>query len=99
MGAGVVDFLQPDCTGPGGVSEFLTMSLLARKYGVPVIPHVGDIGQIHQHPVMFNHIALGHQKIFLEHISHLNHYFAAPARLSARRYHTPQEPGSSSDLL
>jgi L-fuconate dehydratase len=97
--AGVAGFLQPDCTRLGGVSEFLTVSLLARKYGVPVVPHVGDMGQIHQHLVLFNHIALDNPEIFLEHIPHLSRYFVTPADLFAGRYRTPQEPGSSSDLL
>ncbi|HYK37822.1 enolase C-terminal domain-like protein [Alloacidobacterium sp.] len=94
-----VSFLQPDCTRLGGVSEFLTVSLLARKYGVPVVPHVGDMGQIHQHLVLFNHIAMGHPEIFLEHIPHLKSHFVNPAEVSGGRYRTPQEPGSSSDLL
>ena len=96
---GCVGFLQPDCTRLGGVSEFLTVSLLARKYGVPVVPHVGDMGQIHQHLVLFNHIAMGNPEVFLEHIPHLNHYFVHPAEVTGGRYRTPQEPGSSSDLL
>lgn len=96
---GCVGFLQPDCTRLGGVSEFLTVSLLARKYGVPVVPHVGDMGQIHQHLVLFNHIALGHPETFLEHIPHLSRHFVHPAEVTGGRYRTPQEPGSSSDLL
>jgi L-fuconate dehydratase len=97
--AGCVGFLQPDCTRLGGVSEFLTVSLLARKYNVPVVPHVGDMGQIHQHLVLVNHIAMGHREIFLEHIPHLNRYFVHPVQLSSGHYRTPQVPGSSSDLL
>ena len=93
-----VSFLQPDCTRLGGVSEFLTVSLLARKYGVPVVPHVGDMGQIHQHLVLFNLIALGHPEVFLEHIPHLSRYFVNPAKVIGGRYQTPHEPGRSSDL-
>jgi L-fuconate dehydratase len=96
--AGCVKFLQPDCTRLGGVSEFLVVSMLARKYGVPVVPHVGDMGQIHQHLVLFNHIAMGHEELFLEHIPHLNHHFVTPAEVTGGRYRTPKEPGSSSDL-
>ncbi len=81
------------------MSEFLTVSLLARKYGVPVVPHVGDMGQIHQHLVLFNYIALGHPETFLEHIPHLSTHFVHPAEVSGGRYRTPQEPGSSSDLI
>ena len=97
--AGGIAFLQPDCTRLGGVSEFLTVSLLARKYNVRVVPHVGDMGQIHQHLVLVNHIAMGHEKIFLEHIPHLRNYFAHPARLTGGHYETPSEAGSSSDLV
>lgn len=97
--ANCVSFLQPDCTRLGGVSEFLTVSLLARKYGVSVVPHVGDMGQIHQHLVLFNHIAIGHPEVFLEHIPHLKNHFVNPAEVVGGRYRTPQEPGSSSDLL
>ena len=70
----------------GGVSEFLTVSVLARKYKVPVVPHVGDMGQIHQHLVLFNHIALGHPETFLEHIPHLDRHFLHAAKLSDGRY-------------
>ena len=94
-----IGFVQPDCTRLGGVSEFLTVSLLARKFDVPVLPHVGDMGQIHQHLVLVNHIAMGHREIFLEYIPHLRKHFVYPVQLTGGRYRTPQEPGSSSDLL
>lgn len=95
---GCAGFIQVDCTRVGGVSEFLTVSLLARKFGVPVVPHVGDMGQIHQHLVLFNHVAIGHPVVFLEHIPHLRQRFVHPARVRNGVYETPQEPGSSSDL-
>lgn len=98
MQAGAAAFIQVDCTRVGGVSEFLTVSLLARKFGLKVVPHVGDMGQIHQHLVVFNHIAFGLEKIFLEYIPHLREHFIHPAIVKSGVYHTPQEPGSSSDL-
>jgi L-fuconate dehydratase len=97
--AGCVGFLQVDCTRVGGVSEFLTVSLMARKFGIPVVPHVGDMGQIHQHLVLFNHIALGHREVFLEYIPHLREYFVHPAKVQGGLYQTPQEPGCSADLV
>ncbi len=97
--AGAVHFVQADCTRVGGVSEFLTVSLLARQFGLAVVPHVGDMGQIHQHLVLFNHIALGHEDIFLEYIPHLRDHFVHPAEVEDGVYRTPQEPGSSCDLL
>jgi L-fuconate dehydratase len=98
MLAGALHFVQVDCTRVAGVSEFLTVSLLARKFGLPVVPHVGDMGQIHQHLVLFNHIALGHDALFLECIPHLQKHFVAPAKIENGVYVTPQLPGSSSDL-
>jgi L-fuconate dehydratase len=97
--ADCVRFLQPDCTRLGGISEFLTVSLLAKKFGVPVIPHVGDMGQIHQHLVLFNRIAIGHPEEFLEYIPHLSSHFVYPVDLRDGRYQTPQEAGSSTDLI
>jgi L-fuconate dehydratase len=99
MQAGAVHFVQADCTRLAGVSEFLTVSLLARKFGLPVVPHIGDMGQIHQHLVLFNHIALGHEVIFLEHIPHLRSHFVQPAQIRHGVYEVPQVPGISCDLI
>jgi L-fuconate dehydratase len=98
MEAQAVHFVQADCTRVAGISEFLTVSFLASKFNLPVVPHVGDMGQIHQHMVVFNHIALGRPVVFLEYIPHLRDYFVHPARVSAGVYRTPQEPGCSCDL-
>jgi L-fuconate dehydratase len=91
-------FMQVDAVRVGGVSEFITVSLLCRKFGVPVVPHVGDMGQLHQHLVLFNHISLGHEALFLEHIPHLQQHFVHPVQVKEGVYRTPQEPGSSCDL-
>lgn len=96
--AGATGFVQVDCVRVAGISEFLTVSLLCRKFDIPVVPHVGDMGQIHQHLVLYNHIALGLPAIFLEYIPHLRQHFLHPARVEGGVYHTPQEPGTSSDF-
>lgn len=98
MEAGAMHYVQADCTRLAGVSEFLAVSLLARELGLPVVPHVGDMGQVHQHLVLFNHIAMAHEAVFLEHIPHLSEHFVHPAQVEGGRYRTPQEPGASSDL-
>jgi L-fuconate dehydratase len=98
MQAEAVQMVQVDCTRVAGISEFLTVSLLARKFGLRVVPHVGDMGQIHQHLVLFNHIAMGHEALFLECIPHLQPHFVNPAQVENGAYVTPQTPGSSSDL-
>jgi L-fuconate dehydratase len=98
MQAGGLHYVQADCTRLAGVSEFLTVSFLARMLDLPVVPHVGDMGQLHQHLVLFNHIALDHQILFLEHIPHLREHFVFPAQVKDGHYGTPQEPGASCDL-
>jgi L-fuconate dehydratase len=98
MQTGAVQIVQVDCTRVAGIPEFLTVSLLARKFGLRVVPHVGDMGQIHQHLVLFNHIAMGHEALFLECIPHLQPHFVNPTRIENGVYVTPQSAGSSSDL-
>ena len=96
--AKALSFIQVDCTRVAGVSEFLTVSFLAKIFDLPVVPHVGDMGQMHQHLVLFNHIGLGLKAEFLEHIPHLRSHFVHPANVKDGVYHTPQEPGASADL-
>jgi L-fuconate dehydratase len=98
MLAGAIRYVQADVVRVAGVSEFIAISLLARKFGLTIMPHVGDMGQIHQHLVLYNHIALGHEALFLEYIPHLRRHFVHPAQVEAGVYRTPQEPGSSTDL-
>jgi L-fuconate dehydratase len=97
--AEAMSFCQVDAVRVGGVSEFITISLMAKKFNVPVLPHVGDMGQIHQHLVLFNHIGMGHEHVFLEHIPHLRSYFLHPAEIKDGYYQVPQETGSSCDLI
>lgn len=91
-------FIQADAVRLAGVSEFLAVSLLTKKFGLPIVPHVGDMGQLHQHLVLFNHIGMGHDALFLEHIPHLREKFVHPVRVEDGVYRTPQEPGSGCDL-
>ena len=95
---GSAGFIQVDAVRVGGISEFITVSLLCRKFNIPVVPHVGDMGQLHQHLVLFNHIAMGHEALFLEHIPHLQQHFVHPVKIEGGVYKTPVEPGSSCDL-
>ncbi len=96
--SGCMSFNQVDAVRVGGVSEFILISLLSKKFNIPVVPHVGDMGQIHQHLVLFNHISVGHPALLLEYIPHLREYFKYPASIIDGKYKVPQEPGMSSDL-
>jgi L-fuconate dehydratase len=92
-------FIQVDAVRVAGISEFLAVSLLSKKFGVPVVPHVGDMGQLHQHLVLFNHIAVGHDVVFLEHIPHLREHFVHPCKVEGGVYQTPHEAGATCDLI
>jgi len=95
---GCLDFCQVDALRVAGVSEFIVVSLMARQFDVPVVPHVGDMGQLHQHLVVFNHVAVGHEVMFLEHIPHLRQHFVTPCRIQDGAYVLPEEPGASCDI-
>lgn len=95
---GGIHFVQADCTRLAGVNEFLVVALMAKKFELPIVPHVGDMGQIHQHLVLFNHVALNHDVHFLEHIPHLREHFVFPAQVRDGLYRLPQEPGASTEM-
>ena len=97
--ADAIAYVQADAVRLAGVSEFLAVSLLAKKFGKPIVPHVGDMGQLHQHLVLFNAIVLGQDPIFLEYIPHLKPHFVHPAQVENGVYKIPQEPGASCTLF
>lgn len=96
--SGCMSFNQVDAVRVGGISEFISISLMSKKFGIPVVPHVGDMGQIHQHMVLYNHIGMDHEALFLEHIPHLQSHFKNPVLIKDGHYQVPQEAGMSADL-
>lgn len=98
LGSGAIDVAQPDIVRLGGLPELLGVALLAAHHGVPVAPHAGDMGQLHQHFAPFFALRLGHGRLPLEHIPHLREWFAEPATLSDGAYRLPTTPGSSTSL-
>lgn len=96
--SGAMSFNQADAVRVGGVAEYIAISILSKKFSIPMVPHVGDMGQIHQHLVLFNHIRIGHENLFLEYIPHLRDHFVHPARVRGGFYQVPQEPGLSAAL-
>lgn len=96
--SGAMSFNQVDAVRVGGISEFITISLMSKKFDIPVVPHVGDMGQIHQHLVLFNQICVDENSLFLEYIPHLRDYYKFPASLKDGYYQVPQEPGASTDF-
>lgn len=44
--AGAIDVCQIDACRLGGVNEVLAVLLMAKKFGIPVIPHSGGVGLV-----------------------------------------------------
>jgi L-fuconate dehydratase len=99
MQAHALHFVQADCCRLAGISEYITVSLLARKHELPLVPHAGDMGQIHQSLVLFDHIALDAPIVFLENIPHLRSHLVHPAQVEEGVYRIPQAPGCACDLI
>eukprot|EP00052_Salpingoeca_macrocollata_P019888 m.166113 g.166113 ORF g.166113 m.166113 type:complete len:488 (+) comp21097_c1_seq3:1045-2508(+) len=97
--ANALQICQVDPTRVGGVAECLAVALMAKKFNIPVIPHVGDMGQISQHLVLVYHIAFDLPLQFLEFIPHLNCFFVDPAQVAEGKYVVPSKPGASSQLV
>jgi L-fuconate dehydratase len=97
--AGALQFVQADIVRLGGLPEFLAVMLMSKKAGLPVVPHAGDMSQIHQHLVVWQSIRLGVEPFHLEYIPHLREQFVAPIRVEGGRYHLPRAPGSSTRLV
>ncbi len=87
--AGAVHYVQPDVVRLAGITEFWQVADLAHCYELPVVPHVGDMCQVHQH-VCFAHPACS----LLEYIPWLRDWMEAPARIEAGFYVAPDEPGA-----
>jgi L-fuconate dehydratase len=98
--AGAISIVQADVLRLGGLPEFLAVALLARKAGLPLVPHAGsDAGQIHLHLVAWQTIALGVEPHPLEYVPHLREQFAEPASVHGGCFVLPRAPGASTRLL
>ena len=86
---GAVHYVQPDVVRLAGITEFWEVADLARCYSLPVVPHVGDMCQVHQH-LCFAHPACG----LLEYIPWLRDWMEAPAKISGGFYIAPEVPGA-----
>ena len=86
---GAVHYVQPDCVRLAGVTEFWRVADLAHCYDLPVVPHVGDMCQVHQH-LCFAHPACS----LLEYIPWLRDWMEDPATIDGGYYRPPQTPGA-----
>ncbi|GHI00638.1 mandelate racemase/muconate lactonizing enzyme family protein [Neobacillus kokaensis] len=91
---GAVEYVQVDVTRVAGITEWLQVAGLAAAYDLPVCPHVGDMGQIHQHLV-----ASTQNATMLEYIPWIRHIFVEPIQVDNGYYVLPEMPGASTDIL
>lgn len=99
--AEAVDIIQPDACRVGGVNEVLAILLLARKFGVPIVPHSGGVGlpEYTQHLSTIDFVAISGKKSVLEYVDHLHEHFLTPARIENGHYVTPVDPGYSVQMF
>ena len=87
--AGAVHYVQPDVVRLAGVTEFWQVADMARCYSLPVVPHVGDMCQVHQH-VCFAHPACS----LLEYIPWLRDWMEVPVKIEDGFYVAPEASGA-----
>lgn len=95
--AGALTVLQPDACRVGGVNECLAILLLARKFGIPIVPHSGGVGlpEYTQHLSTIDYVVISGKKSLLEYVDHLHEHFEHPASVKDGYIVTPREPGYS----
>lgn len=87
--AGAVHFVQPDVVRLAGVTEWWQVADLAHSYSLPVVPHVGDMCQVHQH-LCFAHPGCR----LLEYIPWLRDWMLHPAQVRDGHFVAPEVPGA-----
>jgi L-alanine-DL-glutamate epimerase-like enolase superfamily enzyme len=93
MEAGAVQFVQPDVTRLGGITEYIQVAQTAYSKRLPVVAHVGDMGQVHVH-LSYWHPSTS----MLEYIPWIKDCFAEPIRVEDGHYVRPQMPGAGCTL-
>jgi len=93
IAAGAVAVVQPDALRLAGITEWLQVAELAQAHRLPVVAHVGDMAQIHQH------LAIAHPSTnLLEYIPWLREAMEYPVTVKDGYFVTPDAPGASTTL-
>ncbi|TFY70322.1 hypothetical protein EVG20_g2682 [Dentipellis fragilis] len=95
--ADAIDVCQIDSCRLAGVSEVLSVLLMAAKFGVPVCPHAGGIGlceyTIHLSLIDYVVVSGSMERNALEFVYHLHEHFLHPCSLNSHaRYNVPNHP-------
>jgi len=93
IAAGAVHYVQADAVRLAGVSEWWRVAELAHAHHLPVVPHIGDMMQVHLQ------LALAHPACtLLEHIPWMRDCFEEPATVAEGRFVVPERPGAGTAL-
>jgi len=95
--AEAIDVCQIDSCRLAGVSEVLSVLLMAAKFGVPVCPHAGGVGLCEYviHLSLIDYIAVSGsmERNVLEFVDHLHEHFLNPCSINKNgRYNVPNNP-------
>ncbi|THH16473.1 hypothetical protein EW146_g4170, partial [Bondarzewia mesenterica] len=95
--ADAIDVCQIDSCRLAGVSEVISVLLMAAKFGVPVCPHAGGVGLCEYviHLSLIDYIAVSGtmERNVLEFVDHLHEHFVHPCSINSRgRYNIPSDP-------
>lgn len=93
IAAGAVHYVQPDVTRLAGITEYIQVAHMAHAHRLPVVAHIGDMGQVHVH-LSYWHPATP----MLEYIPWIKDCFAEPIRVEDGHYVRPHMPGAGSTL-
>lgn len=98
--SGAIDVCQIDACRLGGVNEVLAVLLIAKKYGVPIVPHSGGVGlpEYTQHLSTIDYVAVSGKLSVLEYVDHLHEHFLHPSVIQGGYYQTPMDPGYSVEM-
>jgi len=94
--AEAIDVCQIDSCRLAGVSEVLSVLLMAAKFGVPVCPHAGGVGLCEYviHLSLIDYIAVSGtmERNVLEFVDHLHEHFLYPCSINKNgRYNVPSD--------
>ncbi|KIY66930.1 enolase C-terminal domain-like protein [Cylindrobasidium torrendii FP15055 ss-10] len=95
--AEAIDVCQIDSCRLAGVSEVISVLLMAAKFGVTVCPHAGGVGLCEYviHLSLIDYIAISGsmERNVLEFVDHLHEHFLNPCSINAQgRYNVPSNP-------
>jgi L-alanine-DL-glutamate epimerase-like enolase superfamily enzyme len=93
MDAHAVNYVQPDVTRLGGVTEYIRVAHAAHGRRLPVVPHVGDMGQVHVH-LSYWHPATA----MMEYIPWIRDCFVEPITVEEGDFKRPESAGAGSTL-